>query len=49
MIVLGLACHLMETNPCYARPNMNTTQTMESLGMIQKQPKRDLTQEIAEW
>jgi hypothetical protein len=49
MIVLGLACHLMETNPCYAKPNMNTTQTMESLGMIQKQPKRDLTQEIAEW
>jgi hypothetical protein len=49
MIVLGLACHLMEANPCYARPSLNTTQTMEKLGMIQKQPKRDLTQEIAEW
>ena len=36
MIVLGLACHLLSTIPYYP-PKLNTTQTMEALGMIQRQ------------
>ena len=40
MIILGLACHLLETLP-YRAPVRNTTQTMEARGIIRRQPTSD--------